>query len=498
MSMSILDRRAFIKVSAATLAFSSISSVLAQQPDKRPNILFLFTDDQAPDTIRALGNPLIKTPNLDRLVKQGTAFTNAYIMGGSSPAVCSPSRAALFSGRTLWNLENQGLYGYEISERYPTLPQVFRESGYTTFGTGKNEPGRLGHFNRSFSHGDKILFKGMSNQYNLQLHDYREDGDYNRQNRVTHRGKQSAEVYADATIEFLEEHGNKNEPWLAYVSFQTPHDPKQCPEEYLAMYKPEDMPLPKSYKPEHPFDNGMLRIRDEKLAKFPRTEEAIKKHLAEYYAMVTHTDAQIGRILDKLEASGERDNTIIVFASDNGLAIGRHGLMGKQNVYEHSVKVPFIIAGPGIPQGEKRDQLCYIYDIYPTLCEMVGVKTPDTVQYQSMMPMINNADAPHRDYLSFGFMNWQRSVRDKQYKLIEYCVKGKRHTQLFDLTQDPEETKNLAGDPAYAGTVQRLRKLLEEERIRLNDGNTPYQATNLQGKEFWETYHATDETTYPE
>lgn len=496
--MQSLDRRTFIKTSAATLAFSSLGSVLASQPDNRPNVLFLFTDDQAPDTIHALGNPLIHTPNLDKLVERGTSFTNAYIMGGSCPAVCSPSRAALFSGQTLWNLENQGEYGFEISEKYPTLPQVFRESGYDTFGTGKNEPGRLGHYNRSFSHGDKILFKGMTKKQDImQLHDYREDGDYNRQNRVTHRGKFSADVYADATIKFIEDHANDGKPFFAYTAFQTPHDPKQCPEKYLAMYNPADMPLPKSFKPEHPFDNGMLRIRDEKLAKFPRTEEAIKQHIAKYYAMVTHTDAQIGRIIDALERTGELDNTIIVFASDNGLAVGRHGLMGKQNVYEHSVKVPFIMAGPGIPKDQKRDQLCYIYDIYPTLCDMVGLKTPKTVEYDSLVNVLKNPDAKTRDHLYFAFMNWQRSVRDDQYKLIEYCVKGKRHTQLFDLKSDPEETKNLAGDPAYKDTVARLRKLLEQDRKRLNDGNTPYPITDAQGKEFWATYESVDEVEYP-
>ncbi len=123
------------------------------------------------------------------------------------------------------------------------------------------------------------------------------------------------------------------------------------------------MTLPESFLPGHPFDNGMLKIRDEKLAPFPRTEKVVRKHLADYYAAITHTDAQIGRILDALEKSGKRDNTLIVFSSDNGLAMGSHGLMGKQNVYDHSVHVPLIVAGPGIPKGETRSALCYIYDL---------------------------------------------------------------------------------------------------------------------------------------
>ena len=458
-------------------------------PTHRPNVLFLFTDDQSHDTIGALGNGAIRTPNIDLLVRAGVSFRNAYIMGGSSPAVCSPSRASLFSGRTLWNLENQGMWGFEISERFKTLPQVFRENGYVTFGTGKNEPGRAGHFARSFSAGDKILFRGMTgNQYKLPLCPFSPSGDYARKNEVLHTGTHSAEVYADACIRFLEAQAGSSEPFFAYVSFQTPHDPRQSPEAFRAIYKDAEMALPASFMPRHPFDNGMLKIRDEKLAPFPRTEDGVRRHLADYYAMITHTDAQIGRILDALAQAGKQDDTLIVFASDNGLAVGRHGLMGKQNVYEHSVRVPFIVAGPGIPKDQTRNQLCYIYGIYPTLCELAGLPIPDTVQFRSLAPVIRDRRTPHRDHLYFAFMSWQRAVRDTQYKLIEYCVDGNRHTQLFDLRQDPQETDNLDGDPAHAKTRGRLRALLQKERVRLNDGNTPFPFTDKQGKDFWSAY----------
>jgi arylsulfatase A-like enzyme len=254
------------------------------------------------------------------------------------------------------------------------------------------------------------------------------------------------------------------------------------------MYKDEEMKLPGSFMPRHPFDNGMLEIRDEKLAPFPRTEEAIRKHLADYYASITHTDAQIGRILDALERIGRRDRTILVFSSDNGLAMGSHGLMGKQNLYDDSVHVPLIIAGPGIPKGASHHALCYIYDIYPTLCERAGLKTPETVQFRSLNSVINHAGAEFRDHLHFAFMSWQRSVRDKQYKLIEYCVGKERHTQLFDLAKDPQETHNLAAEESCADTLAHLRKLLQEDRVRLNDGNTPFKFSDKMGKDFWALY----------
>ncbi len=470
-------------------ALAAISPLGAAELESRPNVLFLFTDDQRFDTIRALGNTDIDTPNIDRLVKEGTTFSNAYIMGGTSPAVCSPSRASLFSGLTLWNLECQGEFGFEISEKFTTLPEAFRKSGYTTFATGKNEPGQHGHFARSFSAAENILFKGMTgSNYVLPLFQFAPDGDYMKQKPVTLKGTHSAEVYAGSCVRFLKSRTASKEPFFAYVSFQTPHDPRQSPPDFRERYPDEKMPLPKSFLPAHPFDNGMLKIRDEKLAPFPRTEEIVRKHLADYYACITHTDAQIGKILDALEENGQRDNTIIVFSSDNGLAMGSHGLMGKQNIYDHSVHVPLILAGKGIPKGEKRDQLCYIYDIYPTLCGLAGITTPDTVQFKSLAPVLKDAGASHRDHLSFAFMSWQRSVYDGQHKLIEYCVDGKRTTQLFDLKTDPEEIENLAAKPESEAILIRLRKLLVEEKERLNDGNTPYPFTDKMGEDFWETY----------
>jgi arylsulfatase A-like enzyme len=492
-SLSLSVQKVFVLAVATlyTVVVAQEGSGAVGESSKHPNILFLFTDDQRFDTIHALGNEVIRTPAIDRLAQTGIAFRNAYIMGASSPAVCSPSRACLMSGRTLWNIECQGEYGFEISENYKTLPQVFRENGYTTFATGKNEPGRTGAFARSFSAGDKVLFRGMTRtQYALPLCSFSPHGNYPTGAEVLQEGRHSAEVYADACIQFLEGQRTNSQPFFAYVAFQTPHDPRQCPPDYRALYKEEEMKLPASFLPRHPFDNGMLTIRDEKLAPIPRTEGVVRKHLADYYASITHTDAQIGRILEALEKSGKRERTLIVFSSDNGLALGSHGLIGKQNVYEHSVRVPLIIAGPGLPKGVTRDALCYLYDLYPTLCERAGLQVPQTVQFKSLNTLIDDPQAEIRHHLSFAFMSWQRAVRDKQYKLIEYCVGTDRHTQLFDLLADPEETHNLAGAPAYAGKLTDLRKLLQTDRVELNDGNTPFPFSNQQGTDFWSLYES--------
>lgn len=466
-----------------------LGACLQAEAAERPNVLFILSDDQQHDTIHALGNDRIQTPHIDSLVESGISFRNAYIMGGSSPGVCSPARACLLTGRTLWDIENQDIWGYEISEKYKTLPEVFREKGYVTFATGKNHPGKDGQFHRAYAEGDKLLFSGTSKtKFRQFLYPFCPDGIYDKKSRIQHTGTHSTKTYADACIAFLKRQQSREEPFYAYVAFQAPHDPRQAPEEFRSRYKDEEMPLPAAFMPEHPFPSGADRDWDEKRVKWPRTESDMRKHIADYYALITTMDDQIGRLIATLKEIGEHENTIIIFASDNGLALGRHGLVGKQNIYEHSVRVPLVIAGPGIAEGERRDQLCYLPDINPTLCELAGLPVPATVQARSLVPVLRDAQTAYREHLYFAYMNWQRAVRDERYKLIEYCVEEQRRTQLFDLKKDPDELTNLAEDPGHQDRLQALRKLLEAERVRLNDGDTPHEFSDEQGKYFWSRY----------
>lgn len=489
-----------MRVAVVLLALSGFAS----GETKQPNVIFLFTDDQRYDTIAALGNDRIKTPNLDKLVKQGTSFRQAHIMGGTCMAVCTPSRASLFSGRTLWNLESQGDWDFAIPEKYVTMAEAFRRAGYVTFAAGKNDPGfgKGGdHFMRSFSKGDNLYYRGGHRGNNrTPMHSYPEDGKLVKANMKPVDGRFNADHFADAAVNFLKARTkSEKKPFFAYISFMTPHDPFNAPEEYLAMYEGKDMALPANYLPEHPFNAGVHHIRDEKLMKRPLTKEAIKRTLARYYALVTHTDAQIGRILKALEESGEADNTIIVFSSDNGLALGSHGLTGKQNVYQHGVQIPLIMKGPGVPKGETRDQLCYLYDIYPTLCELAGLKVPDTVQFRSLAPVLKDAAADHMGQLYFSFMNWQRAIRDERYKLIEFCVGDKRTTRLFDLQRDPNETKDLSEQAEMKPVLMKMRALLEISARQANDGTSTAPHIKAMSEEFWATYrkHSTSTSCHP-
>jgi len=454
----------------------------------RPNILFLFTDDQRAGTIGALGNPAIHTPHMDALVRRGTAFTQAFIMGGSCPAVCMPSRAMLMTGRTLFGLAG---HGETIPRDHVLLGEHLQRHGYITWGTGKWHNGPEAYA-RSFGGGAEIFFGGMDDHWNVPACDYDPTGRYEtrpmvrdpyRSNAVTQRrcdhirpGVHSSELFADATINFLRGYRGQA-PFFAYVSFMAPHDPRTMPREYLEMYDPDQMALPPNAFPAHPFDNGELVVRDELLAARPRVPGEIRRHLAEYYAMISHLDAQIGRILTALEETGRAKDTLVILAGDNGLALGQHGLMGKQNLYDHSIHVPLLMAGPGVPAGEVRDAPCYLLDIYPTLCDLAGLPVPASVQGKSLAAALRDPAARPRRTLYFAYRDYQRAVQTDTHKLIEYCVDGVRHTQLYDRAADPWELRNLADLPSGADTMARLTTALLQARAELGDWSPAFWGT---------------------
>lgn len=449
-------------------SLSSISTLLAQnKAGNKPNILVILTDDQSYETIRALGNKEINTPNMDKLVKSGTTFTQAHIMGGLNAAICCPSRAMLMSSRNLFHLQKDGK---EIPASDLTFPELFRAQGYTTFATGKWHQDKAS-FNRSFSTGDHIFFGGMfspdqGGQFRPELNHYDNSGHY----KKPYFGHGFSSVYfADAAIDFLKTHQESEKPFLMYVAFTSPHDPRTPPSWYGHSYRPDEVSLPRNYLPQHPFDNGELGIRDETLLPFPRTKAAVKEEIAKYYSMVSEADHQIGRILAMLKETKKDKNTIVVFAGDNGLAVGQHGLMGKQNPYDCSIRVPLVMSGPGIPKNRRSKAYVYLNDIYPTLCNLTGIPVPTTVEGKSMANAFKDNSFKGRDKMFFAYLNLQRAVVEKGFKLALYNVNGKSHTQLFNLTQDPFEMDNLAEKPAFKVKVGAMTALLNTTMKQLDD-----------------------------
>jgi arylsulfatase A-like enzyme len=246
------------------------------------------------------------------------------------------------------------------------------------------------------------------------------------------------------------------------------------------MYDPADIALPPNFMGGHPFDTGAIHIRDEELAAHPRSPEETREHIADYYGMISHLDDQLGRVLEALEQKGVLDNTLIVFAGDNGLAVGQHGLFGKQNCYEHSVRVPLIFAGPGVPAGVTTDAYAYLFDIFPTLCELTGIPVPASVEGRSLKGILEDPGQAVRDTLYFAYTDCQRAVKNRRYKLIEYAVPHRdRQTQLFDLADDPWELSNLAAAPGQASTLASLRRELCRLRDEWDDIKHPM------GEAFW-------------
>ena len=431
------------------LSFALIPDALSESP----NILFILADDQRPDTIGAHGNSLIETPNLDTLVDEGYSFRRNYCMGSMHGAVCQPSRAMMMTGQAYFRIP-MDLQGVE------TFPQRLQDEGYKTFITGKwhnKQPGVV----KSFQQGEAVMMGGMSNHEAVPIVDIGENDDL--VNKRTGEAFSST-LFADAAIEFLEQQSDE-QPFLAYVSLTSPHDPRQPPEKYREMYYEKELPMPANFLPQHPFDNGRLIVRDENLGGWPRTEPMVRDQLAEYYGMITHMDHQIGRIIETLEERGLRENTIIVYAADHGLAVGSHGLLGKQSVYEHSMGAPLIFAGPGVPKGESHS-LTYLYDIFPTVFELIDIEVPD-VDGNSLVPIWSGSTESVRDSIFLAYEDEQRAVIEDRWKLIRYPKID--HTQLFDLWDDPHETINLADDPAYGQLVERLMPQLAHLQEHFGD-----------------------------
>ncbi len=423
---------------ATLLALWSHSEALAADPPAaRPNILFILADDQRWDTIAALGNPEIKTPHLDSLVDRGFHFTNAYCMGSMIGAVCLPSRTMLITGRSLWRIPANPR-AKVAPPGVPLLPTQLRDAGYVTFHCGKI--------------GNSCTFGNAAFNINLE---------------TTGRTAQSATEHAQAAIDFLEQHDGK-QPFFIYLAPPVPHDPRLAPPSFERLYDASKLSLSKNFMPRHPFDNGELLVRDETLAPHPRAPEEMRKHLAEYYATISHLDHEVGRILATLAERGLAEKTVIIYSSDQGLAVGgRHGLMGKQNLYEH-VKPPLVFAGPGIPHA-KSEALVYLYDLFPTICDLAGAVTPQVVEGKNLMPIVRGEQPKVRDYLFGAYRDCQRMIRDERWKLLRYRAGAERNTQLFDLQNDPDEVHNLADHPKHSGERSRFEKQLTQARREFGD-----------------------------
>jgi choline-sulfatase len=491
--------------SIVRLAFGVLWITLTvQAADKRPNILFIIADDQAPHSLKAYGNTMCQTPHIDRLATEGMVLDGAHHMGAWAGGVCTPSRHMIMSGRTVWHIPDKPrgkkkankASGRNPNEKDPklvppdlanfTMAAVFNRGGYQTVRTCKN---------------------GNSYEAANKLFSIRHDG--------TRRGgtaESGSAWHTDQVLNYLNDRAKQTEkkPFLIYFGFSHPHDPRDGTPPLLAKYGAVNKPTPKTpnpkapplqinYLPAHPFHHGHPGLRDEENVQGVgknRDEATIRNELGREYACIENVDIQIGRVLAKLEAMGELDSTYIFFTSDHGIAVGRHGLTGKQNLYEHTWRVPFIVRGPGIKAGSRSPGNIYLLDVLPTLCDLAGIDTPKTVEGLSFRSVLEGKKQTVREVLygvyAGGTKPGMRSIKRGKWKLIKYNVlDGKvKKTQLFNLEQNPDELlaehhdpavikltgytpkadqRNLADEPKYAAIRREMEDLLREEQKRLDD-----------------------------
>lgn len=465
---------------------------------QKPNIVFVFADDMTYTAINALGNSEVQTPNLNRLVNQGTTFTHTYNMGAWNGAVCAASRAMIISGRSVWDVD-KFRQGWKENKNFDkTWAKLMEGAGYDTYMTGKwhvDAPAdslfqnvvhiRPGMPRDAWSHQGTVPYINKMIEEGKSAEEIRDIG-YNRPLSVgdtiwtaTNKdfggfwqgGKHWSEVLKDDALGFIEQTKSSDKPFFMYLAFNAPHDPRQAPQKYLDMYPLANISIPESYLPMYPFKDSIGNgpdLRDEALAPFPRTEHAIKVHTKEYYALITHLDEQIGGILDGLEATGKMDNTYIIFTSDHGLAMGRHGLLGKQTQFDHSIRPPFMIVGPDIPKDKKVDADIYLQDAMATSLELAGIEKPDYVYFNSVLDLVDGSRTEsHYDGIYNGYIKFQRMIRKDGFKLIVYPRLNK--VLLFDMENDSEEMNDLAENPEYKEKVKTLFTDLQTLQRQLND-----------------------------
>ncbi|MDA0969519.1 MAG: sulfatase-like hydrolase/transferase [Planctomycetota bacterium] len=474
---------------------------------ERPNILLIVVDDQSPSDFRFY-NPAatLDAPVIERLAAEGMVLDAAYHMGSFSGAVCTPSRHMLMSGRTVWHLpihpaaarSKRGEQGPATAAPHcppgleaHTLAAVLNAAGYDTMRTCKQ--------------GNS--YEGANRQFTVR-HDATKRGGTDETGSVWH---------GDRVIDALEqrEQTGDTDPFFIYYGFSHPHDTRDGTPELLAKYgatnhaekaalpkaDPRQPPLPPNWLPRHPFDHGHMDVRDEVAVSgvwANRDEATIRNELGREYACSENIDRQIGRVLDRLEAMGELDNTWIFYMADHGMAIGRHGLQGKQNLYEHTWRVPFVVKAPGVAAGSRAAGNIYLADLLATVCDVAGVEPPTTNEGTTFLPVLTGEQQTIRDVLYGVYCGGQkpgmRSVRKGDWKLIKYeSPSGGLHTQLFNLRENPHELLiehhaaavasqlaaapsetqvNLAEVPAYDAKRKEMEELLLGQMTQHDD---PYR-----------------------
>ncbi len=451
-----MNRRTFLAASVGALgACSSADRSATEQPavQRPPNILFLLTDDQRWDTIGAMGNSIVKTPNMDRLARDGVMFRNNFV----TTSICAVSRASFFTGLYA---RCHGIHGFNKTltpeQQAYTYPLRLREkAGYRTGFIGKYGVGGKDDVAAAAANFD--YFEGFPGQGQYMVE--------GRAHMTTHIG--------DQAVEFLD--GSSSEqPWNLSISFKAPHVQDGTPPyfindpQYDDLFK--DVKLPKfphmdgayfDSLPEYLKDSEN-RVRWEQRFATPKMwEESVKR----YYRLIYGVDVQIGRLLGELEKRGVLDNTVVILTGDNGFYLGERGFAGKWFMHEESIRTPLIISDPRRPEthGTTRDEMALNIDMSPTMQRLGGLEPQQSINGRDLNPLVAGekpawrSDWFYEHLFEHETIPKSEGVRSRDWKYFEFLERKPRREELYHLADDPGEDHNLANDPAYAADLERMR-----------------------------------------
>ena len=451
-------------------------------PD-RPNILFLFTDQQRWDTIGALNAPWMHTPHLDTLVKDGVSFTQAYVPAST----CVPVRAAVFTGQYA---HNTGCYTFDPWAHHRNVVHELRDSGYYCANMGKmhfipvHDPGGF-H--------DRVI---VENPTNTMAENRQPDDDWGKylsfhgETRPNHRQKTDpdwgkkyqgvpwhldeklhSDVFTgDSAVSWIKNYAPVREPFFLEVGLPGPHEPWDPPERLLKHYADDVGPLPPSLKedlskkpPQHMAQqNFMANAPGEARIQMPDATEAdVVRMRQHYFANISLVDEQVGKILNALEEKGLRENTLIIFSSDHGDMLGEHGMAYKWLLYDPIVHVPLLVVDPRHPEraGTRVDDLVSLIDLPPTFLDYAGVPVPTRMEGQSLRKAIAGAPYPARKTV-YAENNYMLMVRSEDRKLVYYI--GQESGEFYNLENDPWEMENLWEAPEYREEIMQWKLHLLE------------------------------------
>ena len=459
-----LTRREFLVGAGAAMAsFPFVSLNRAEGSSERPNFVFILTDDQRWDAMSCAGHPFLRTPNMDRIAREGVRFRNAFV----TTSLCSPSRGCFLTGR---HAHSHGVRDNRthLSDDIPTFPRLLHDAGYDTAYVGKwhmnDQEGPRPGFDRWVS------FRGQGQYYSPRL---------NIDGETMEVAGYMTDLLTKHAVEWLRR--PRTSPFCLYLSHKAVHGPFQPAIRHSKLYSDAPIPIPKSFR--ETYEGKPKWVREFGAPPDREVKEEFKQFMRNYARTLVAVDEGIGKVFGALEETGMLDNTVIVFAGDNGYLQGEHGGMGdKRMMYEESIRIPLLMRYPRLVRpGSLVDQMALNIDLCPTFLDLAGVRRPDGVQGQSWAPLLQGRTSGWRKDFFYAYdfeppynrKPANRGVRAESWKYITYPDLDDID-ELYDLKNDPEEMRNLIDSPKHAEVVAQMKSRFQE--LIRETGYTPAPA----------------------